>query len=278
MSVRRPIVLLVGLVLATGACSGSDSEVAPAPSTAVVQETTTAPTTTTPPTTTRSTTSTTGVPRTTVTTTVTLGPGDASLVGTVSGPTGPIDGAIVRVERLVGKAVATVDVTTAGGGTWQLPSILGGSYRVRAFKAPDGGTSATETFFLAANERRNLDFKLTPAGGERITAVVNPSPPRVNQSAILTITVGTARVDDQGRTAQVPRPGLVLTLGLAPGQGLQIETPPNALTDSNGAASWQFRCTSEGSNTFTLMIGTGVTRVVIPNCGPPAPTTTARSG
>ena len=277
MRFRRLTVVL--LLVVAAACS-SDAPSA-APETTLPVETTLTPTTAAPaPSTTArpTTTSTTVRPTTTLTTLLTFGPGEASIVGTVTGPAGPVDGAIVRVERLVGKDVASQDVTTAGGGTWGLTAILGGSYRVRAFRPPDFGTSPTEAFFLAANERKIVDLKMPPAAGDRITATVSPNPPRVDQTATITIQVGVGRVDDQGRPAITPRPGVPLSL--APAAGIALEGTPQALTDGNGTAAWRFRCLAEGASTFQLTVGTGITQVTIPPCAagapPPGPTTTRR--
>ena len=275
LRVRRLVVVLLALLAA--ACSADKP--AAAPETSAVAETTTTPTTAAAPSTTArpTTTSTTVKPTTTSSTLLALGPGDASIVGTVSGPAGGVEGAIVRVERLVGKAVASTEVTTTAGGSYALPSILGGSYRVRALKPPEYASSPVEAFFLAANERKVLDLKMPAAGGERIIATVNPNPPRVEQPASLTIQVGTGRVDDQGRPALTPRPGVLLTL--TPGPGLVLEGTPQALTDGNGSATWRFRCLTEGASVFQLLVGTGVTQVRIPACTaapPPAPTTTRR--
>lgn len=267
------------LLLVAAACSGGDAPAA-APTTATVPvETTITPTTGAPSTTARPTTTATTVrPTTTLSTVVAFGPGEASIVGTVTGPAGPVDGAIVRVERLVGKGVASQDVATAGGGTWGVTSVLGGSYRVRAFRPPDFGSSPTEAFFLAANERKIVDLKMPAATGDRITATISPNPPRVDQAATITIQVGTGRVDEQGRPAIQPRPGVLLSL--APAAGIALEGPPQALTDGNGTAAWRFRCLAEGASTFQLTVGTGVTQVTIPSCTagapPPGPTTTRR--
>jgi hypothetical protein len=274
LSVRRPVLLLLVVVAAVaGGCRSSEPEtVAPTvPETTV--ETTTTSTTIRPTTTT-----TTGPPRTTTTTLVSMGPGEASIGGTVTGPAGPVDGATVRVERLVGRAVATADVTTSGGGTWQLGSILGGSYRVRAFKAPDLAQSPVEAFFLAANERKTIDFRLPAAGGERITAVVSPSPPRVDQPATVTVRVGTGTVDAEGRPSLNPRPGV--PLALSSGAGISVESAPQLVSDASGAGSWRIRCTAEGADTLPLTVGTGVTNVKIPACtaGGGGPTTTRAAG
>lgn len=263
LSVRRLVVLVAAVALVAAACSGSGGDAA-APTT--VAETTTTVATTTTSTTIRATTTST-VPRTTTTTVLTLGPGDASIGGTVSGPAGPIDGATVRVERLVGRSVATADVTTSGGGAWHLASILGGAYRVRALKPPDFAQSQVEAFFLGATDRKTIDFRLTPAGGERITATVNPNPPRIDQPAVVTITVGTGRVDEQGRAAIAPRPGVPITL--SPGPGIVLESAPQVVTDANGSASWQIRCSAENANTVSLVIGNGSTQARIPGCARP---------
>ena len=270
LSVRRRILLLVLVAAVAAGCRSSDPEVV-APT--VPETTTTVEATTTTSTTVASTTTTTGPPRTTTTTLVSLGPGDASITGTVTGPAGPVEGATVRVERLVGRAVATADVTTGPGGTWLLGSILGGSYRVRAFKPPDLAQSQTEAFFLAANERKTIDFRLAGAGGERIIATVNPSPPRLDQPATLTIRVGVGTVDAEGRPSLNPRPGI--PLALSSGAGIAVETAPQSVSDASGSAAWRIRCTVEGADTLPLTVGTGVTNVKIPACaaGGAAPTT-----
>ena len=269
----RRILFVVLAVVAVVAVACSSGKPAAAPITAPPTEVpTTAPPSSTTPSTAKPTTTSSTVPRTTVTTSLTVGPGNAYLSGTVNGPQGPVDGATVHVERVVGKAVATADVQSTGG-QWQLPAVLGGSYRVRAFKSPDLAQSDVQTFFLAANERKVVDFTLTAAGGDRITAAINPSPPRVDQPSILTVTVGVGRVDDQGRPALTPRPNVLLTLNPAPGYAL--DSPAQVLTDGNGAGSWRIRCLAEGTNSVSLQVGTGVTSVNLPTCGPaPAPTTT----
>ena len=269
---RLSLVVLSLMALVAGACS--DDSPSAAPDTTTAQVTTTPTTAVAPSTTARpTTTSTTVRPTTTQSTLLSLGPGEASIVGTVFGPAGGVDGAIVRVERLVGKNVATQDVTSSGGGTYALTTILGGSYRVRALKPPDFASSPVEAFFLAANERKVVDLRMVAAGGERITATVSPSPPRVDQPATLTIQVGTGAVDGQGRPAIAPRPGVPLSL--TPAAGIALEGTPQAITDGNGSAAWRIRCLAEGANTFQLTVGNGVTQVKIPACaaGAPAPTT-----
>lgn len=258
---RRTVLLLTTLAVLAVACTSNKQAAAP-PTTPVTETLPPSTTSTTvKPTTTSST-----VPRTTTTVALSLGPGDAFLGGTVSGPQGPVDGATVHIERLVGKSVATQDVTTTGGGSWQLPAILGGAYRVRAFKSPDLAQSDVQVFFLAATDHKTVDFKLAGAGGDRITAVINPNPARVGQPATLTITIGTGRVDDQGRPSVTPRPGVVVSL--SGNQGYAVDSVPQRVTDGNGAAAWSVHCVVEGATSLSLTVGSGVTSVNLPPCGP----------
>lgn len=275
LSVRRTSIIVLGLLaLVAGACTSAKPIAAPV---------TTSPVGTSPPVTTATTlrattTSSTLKPTTTVTTLLQLGPGGASIGGTVLGPGGPVDGARVHVERSVGKLIAPTDVTTSGGGSWQVPSILGGSYRVWAFRPPDLGQSPVESFFLGASDRKTLDLRLPAVGGDRLTASVSPSPPRVDQQATVTVQYGIGRVDDQGRAALTPRAGVVIIL--SPGPGIVLETSPQAITDTNGAAAWGIRCSAEGADTLSLTIGNGVTSFKLPACGAPPPppaTTTTRA-
>ena len=264
MTVRRRFLLVLGVVaLIAAACSGGGDTPSASPETTSVEETTTtgrATSTTRRPTTTSSTLK----PTTTTSTTLGLGPGEAFLGGTVSGPAGPVEGATVKIERIVGKLVATQEITTGGGGTWQLGSILGGSYRVRASKPPDFGLSSVESFFMAAAERKTIDLKLPAAGAERIIATVIPNPPRLDQTSTLRIQYGTTRFDGQGQVVIAPRPGVVLAMSFPP--GINLESPFQSLTDANGFANWQIRCTAEGAKSGTLTIGTGQTPVNLPPC------------
>lgn len=269
----RRLLVVLAVVVALTATACSDSDPAAAPPTVTEPTTTLAATTTTTPPTTSTTVRPTSTTRTTLAP-ISLGPGEAFIGGTVTGPLGPVDGAIVKIERLVGREVATEDVTTSGGGTWRKDAVLGGAYRIRAYRAPDLSQSTVETFFLAATERKTVDLRLTSAAGERITAVINPSPPRVNQSAVLTVQIGIGQVDAQGRPAVIPRAGVVLQLSLGPGQAL--ESSPVVQTDATGSASWRLRCVAVGPNPVSLTVGSGVTQINLPPCSaaPAAPATT----
>ncbi len=251
-------VVLLAVAAACNDDGGGTGAIGRAPSTTV-------PVTEAPPSTT-STTATTvrGTPRATTSTTVALGPGQATITGSVNGPAGPVDGATVRIERLVGQQVASTEVRSAGGG-YTLGSVLGGAYRVRAWKAPDMAQSGTETFFLAADEVKRLDLTLTQYGSG-VIATVDPTPPKVDQPATLTVRLGSGRVDEQGRVSTDSRANVPLTLAVGP--GLNLESPAQATSDANGTASWRLRCTAPGPVPVNLTVATMTTGVNVPPCAP----------
>lgn len=255
------VAAVVVLLAVAAACTGgsSDDSAAPTPTTsATVAD---APTTTVPPSTT-STTAPRGTPRATTSTTVALGPGQATITGTVNGPAGPVDGATVRIERLVGQQVASTEVRSAAGG-YTLGSVLGGAYRVRAWRAPDLAQSGTETFFLAATEVKRLDLTLVQYGSGAV-ATVDPSPPKVDQPATLTVRLGSGRVDEQGRVSTDPRAGVPMTLAVGP--GLALESPAQVASGADGSTSWRLRCTAPGPVPVTLTVATVTTSVNVPAC------------
>ena len=255
---RRPAAIAVLLLAA--ACSGGSDGAAPT----TVVPVTEAPTTVAPVTTVTTVTIPRGAPRATTTTAkVALTPGGATINGTVNGPAGPVDGATVKIERLVGKDVASTEIRSAGG-AYSLGSVLGGAYRVRAWKAPDLAQNGTEVFFLAAKEVKRLDLTLIQYGSSGVAATIEPDPPKVDQPAVLTLKLGGGRVDEEGRVTTSPRASVLVTLTVGP--GLVLESPPQLITDPTGIGAWRLRCTAPGTFPVTLTIGAVVTPLTVPAC------------
>lgn len=119
--------------------------------------------------------------------TVVLTPGKASLTGNVIGPSGVVAGATVSIERLVGAAVGSKTVVTQADGTWTLPGILGGLYRVRAWLAPDLDLTTPQIFLLGATQNMQVSLTLMSYSGQSLSATVSPSPPEVGQVATLIV-------------------------------------------------------------------------------------------
>ncbi|MBA3654848.1 MAG: hypothetical protein H0W70_11735 [Actinobacteria bacterium] len=211
------------------------------------------------------------------TTSVPLGPGGATLRGTVTGPDGAVEGATVHVERLVGPTAGAADVATAADGTWTLPAILGGRYRVRTWKAPELALTKPEIFFLEARETKKLDLRVDRYSGGSVTASIAPDPPVVGQPANLFVLVSARTVDLGGVVRGTPAAGVTVDLS---GTGFQLESPNPTTTDSNGVAQWRVRCTTVGATSLSVTVTGTSFPVTVPACadssaGPSEPPTTA---
>src|SRR5205807_2321830 len=117
----------------------------------------------------------------TTSTTVPFGPGQATLNGNVSGPDGVEPNAVVHIERLVGSAVGTMDIPTNPDGTWSVPNVLGGRYRVRAWRAPDLALTEPAVFFLGATDSKQVALPLTKYDGRSAMAAIAPRPAVIGQ-------------------------------------------------------------------------------------------------
>ena len=263
---RRPrlvasLAALAALALAAAACGGGDGE-ATAPTTSPVVETTVEPTTTTAgPTTT--TTTVPGRPRQTTTVPTELGPGSARILGSVVGPQGLVTGATVRVERLVGDEVASINLG-AGDGRFSLPGIRGGSYRVRAWKAPDLALTTPEVFFLAADEVKNLELRLSRVTDMSVRVETDVARLPAEDPFTVTVQVYTGTVTDQGTVQGVSRPGV--TVQVAVGAGLTLLGSDRATTDAAGKALFRMRCTAPGQPQADAVVESTRVPLGLPPC------------
>ena len=216
-------------------------------------------------------------------TTLALGPGGATLQGTVLGPDGPVDQAKVHVERLAGNGSAVTDVATLADGTWSVPKILGGRYRVRAWKTPELALTKPQIFFLQASETKKVELRVDRYAGASVAASIAPNPPVIDEPANLFVLIAARQVDDTGVVRATAITGAAVELS---GSGYQLETSNPTVTDGNGVAEWRVRCTNS-SAALSITIGNGGSYPVeLPPCaasGQPtetseATTTTTRRG
>jgi uncharacterized protein YceK len=210
-------------------------------------------------------------------TAVVLTPGAASLSGVIIGPAGPAPGAIVLVERLVGDSVGGKLVPVAPDGTWKLPGIRGGRYRVRAWRAPDLAMTTPQILLLGAKDNQNINLTLMAFNGQNLTASLSPSPPLVGQVTALVIQATQQTVGSDGVVRGAPLPGANV-FAFAAGTVVLAGTNPGT-TDAGGRLVLSLGCSAPGPvglsaninslNTFSLMV---------PDCAifipPPVTTTT----
>jgi hypothetical protein len=247
------------LLLVTAACEpGGPRQAAPTtvPTVPVTEPTTTVPavTTTTKP----------GPPRSTTTVVVDVSPGNARISGTVLGPQGPVAGAVVRVERLVGDEVAAVDVNAAGG-AFTLPSVRGGRYRVRAWKTPDLYQPQPEAFFMAADEQKSLELRLTQVSAFNVQTTVEPDPLPAGEPFSITVFLYAGSVNSEGILQANPRAGQEVQISLGPGLGLT--SPDRARTDGAGRVTFGAQCRTPGPQRAELLVSADVRLpLAIPDC------------
>jgi hypothetical protein len=177
-------------------------------------------------------------------TTVVFTPGTASLSGIVTGPSGVVGGATVLVERLVGDSVGGKVVPTAADGTWKLPSILGGRYRVRAWRAPDLALTTPQILLLGGKDNQNLTLTLMAYNGQSLTASLTPSPPQVGQVTTLVIQATQQTVGGDGVVRGAPLPGANVFV-FAAGNVVLAGTNPGT-TDGGGRMALSLGCSSLG--------------------------------
>ena len=126
------------------------------------------------------------------------GPGAAGLNGTVLGPNGPVAGATVEADRIVGDAVATTKTTTAADGSWILAHIAGGRYRVRAWQSPSLAVTSPQIVFLASGQTTSLTLQLTSFTGPTVAPAMTPSSPQIGELTNLVVQVTNPTVGPDG--------------------------------------------------------------------------------
>jgi hypothetical protein len=266
--VRRPIAVVL-LVVALAACTGGGADPfgeLPEPDHVSLASTTST-----------SEVDLTGVPLPavagTTTTSVALGPGPATIVGHVTGPDGPVAGAVVELERLVGAGSASTRVPTAPDGTWNLEKALGGRYRIRAWKAP-ALASTIEVVFVDATGPRAVDLTLSPVGGVRVDTAVAPDPPVVDEQVNVRVRVAERTVGSDGKIVDTPMSGVTVELE---GSGdWEVDSANPSTTGGDGSTTFRLTCGDEGPQPLFATVDRGQSyALTIPPCVDTTSTTTS---
>jgi hypothetical protein len=184
----------------------------------------------------------------TTTTMATIGPGGAALSGRVLGPQGPVAGATVEAVRFAGSSEASRQVATAADGTWTIPAVLGGRYRLRAWQAPALAMATPQIFFLGGTQAMAIDLQVQAFTGENLLSAANPVATLVGDSINVVVAVRNQAVDADGIVSYRPAPGV--PVALASTGNLGINANPVS-TDSSGNAGFTLTCLSAGTSTVT---------------------------
>jgi hypothetical protein len=199
--------------------------------------------------------------------------GRTTLDGVVLGPGGvPVAGATVRIERLVGTDEGVLDVTSNGSGAWSAGRLLGGRYRVRAWRAPTHAQTGSEVTFVEEGQRRSFRLELEAPSGVEFTPEVATDKIILGQTGSVSATVRAPFVTTDGRITVGGRPGDVITVttnGVFAGQG------GTKTTDPSGLVTFPLACNQLGNGQVTVA-GVNQTKTFTVSCIPvPTTTTTA---
>lgn len=207
------------------------------------------------------------------TTTIAMQPGEATISGTVVGPSGPVPGATVRAERIVDDASGSVDILTGPDGTFAFTTMIGGRYRVRAWKAAPDNLAMTvpEVFFLGSKESKVLAMTVRPHLGTSVSSDIAPNPPIITQPSNLVVQVVDQQVDNQGIVRGTPVVGARVELFGAGDWRLQSANPQT--TDDSGRVSFTLVCQRAGQQPLSVVVGDAATFALeLPACAVPAET------
>jgi hypothetical protein len=223
--------------------------------------------------------------------------GTARLVGTVTGPRGPVAGATVRIDRLVAGREIRKDVLSAADGRWELRGVPGGRYRVRAFLPPVYAQLQPEVRFLADGEEHSFDLVVEDQRGIVVRPDVAPDQPALGGDVNLVVLVVQRTVSPDGIVRSEPvRGAFVQLLGLGrwvlrddgdgptdttllPGQTTSTTVDASgsdsgAFLSDAGTATFELRCARAGDPGLRLRVPV----TLAPEPAPPGAGATTTTG
>lgn len=207
----------------------------------------------------------------TTTTVVAIGPGSSTLSGTVIGPNGPVSGATIEADRLVGYGEATTTTTSGAGGVWTIANVLGGRYRIRAWQAPTMAMNTPDILFVGSGPSQSISLQMTSYSSVQIAASMAPGSPVADGIDNLAVQVITPTVSSDG--VEVGKPDVGASVSLTDGPEWRVYNGNPLTTGATGEALFQVSCQVAGSDALSATVGTTTEALQVPDCGA-APTTT----
>ncbi len=177
--------------------------------------------------------------------------GSTVLEGRITDPAGrPVPEATVRLERVTTIAEQRLETSTNEDGYWQVRSLSGGRYRVRAWREPDLAVAEPGAVFVENGSTASVDLALVQPSRFDMTLHLAPDLPRLGEKATFTVRVTSGSVDGNGRITNVPLPGVTVEF---PSTDRWVnEGSKTGTTDDDGQARWTAECTSKGAESVTL--------------------------
>lgn len=202
-----------------------------------------------------------------------LGGGKAAIFGRVVDVDGKnVPGAFVRATYYGDpNKPEVIEALSAEDGSYRFEQVLGGRWRVRAWKTPELATLEDNVFFLGYTEQRTLDLKVKAATDLVVTSNMAPAP-FLETPVELAVLVLTQSVDEEGVVSRSPVGGAAVTLNITGGWSLVGD--PTQATETNGRTAWQLTCTQVGARGISAIVGGREWNLNVPPCRDPMETTT----
>ena len=203
-----------------------------------------------------------------------LGGGKAVIFGKVIDADGnAVGGAFVRATYYGDpNKPEVIEALSAEDGTYRFEQVLGGRWRIRAWKAPELATLEDNVFFLGYTEQRGLDLKVKSAVDIVVTSNMAPNPPFTGSPVELAVLVLTQTVDEEGVVHRSPVGGAAVTLDIRGKWSLVGES--TQATEFNGRTAWQLTCNEVGPQPINAFVGGREWPLNVPGCRDPLETTT----
>lgn len=202
------------------------------------------------------------------------GGGKAAIFGKVVDVDGnAVGGAFVRATYYGDPAKPEViEALSAEDGTYRFEQVLGGRWRIRAWKAPELATLDDHVFFLGYTEQRGVDLKVKAATDIVVTSSMAPNPPFTGTPVELAVLVLTQSVDQEGVVHRSPVGGAAVTLDIRGKWSLVGEA--TQATEFNGRTAWQLTCDEVGPQPIVAFVAGREWPLNVPACRDPLETTT----
>ena len=203
--------------------------------------------------------------------------GGASLSGLVVGPDGPVAGASVLIERVVGDRTGSLALSSGGDGRYSVSGIHGGKYRIRAWQTPSLASRTSSLVYLNDFDgSADVEVPVERFTGKTMQIGLDISALNVGDTAHVRVLLTDQVVNDSGIVVGQGVAGARVKLASSASASMRVDDD-TATTDSQGMARWEVTCTKEGTTGFTAS-GYGVTAsFTTPSCGPRPTTTTTSS-
>jgi hypothetical protein len=203
-----------------------------------------------------------------------LGGGKAAIFGKVVDADGRnVPGAFVRATYYGDPSKPEVIEAVSGDdGGYRFEQVLGGRWRIRAWKSPELATLEDNVFFLGYTEQRGIDLKVKAATDIVVTSSMAPNPPFTGSPVELAVLVLLQSVDEEGVVHRSPVGGAAVTLDIRGAWSLVGES--TQATEYNGRTAWQMTCTAVGDQPIIAFVGGREWPLNVPPCHDPMETTT----